>query len=253
MPNKEYLWASGICSDTTVVPKCVKWEYQCTQAAAPNLPWTHTLKNRRNTWLLVVVSLQSAACVSWQWSSLWKHLGCFCGWMASLFLHSSVVWTLLRSPWMIITQAVWTFCCLTQNACWACNLLVWVHVCAETLTVIGLTPTLVPFEIAEATICQSFWLGGGGTIMLAPAEGFVFRNYLKWVKKPQLVIVRWMVPPLWTGGPLCFSSSGGWEHLMDPNWTHIYCAEFNWSVTGVMTPQLEPLTGWLCLPFLESY
>lgn len=83
---------------------------------------------------------------------------------------------------MIITQAVWTFCCLTQNACWACNLQVWVHVCAETLTVIGLTPTLEPFKIAEASICQSFGLGGGRTIILAPAEGFAFRNYLRWVK-----------------------------------------------------------------------
>lgn len=37
--------------------------------------------------------------------------------------------------------------------------------------------------------------------------------------------------------------------LTDPNWTHIYCAPFSWSVTGMMMPQLEPLTGWLCLPF----
>lgn len=37
--------------------------------------------------------------------------------------------------------------------------------------------------------------------------------------------------------------------LMDPNWTHIYCARFSWSVTGMMMPQLELLTGWLCLPF----
>ena len=59
--------------------------------------------------------------------------------------------------------------------------------------------------------------------------------------------------PMGQGGPLCFSSSGGWECLMDPNWTHIYCARFSWSVTGMMMPQLEPLTGWLCLPFWKVF
>lgn len=33
---------------------------------------------------------------------------------------------------------------------------------------------------------------------------------------------------------------------MDPNWTHIYCAWFSWSVTGMMMALLEPLAGWLC-------
>lgn len=63
------------------------------------------------------------------------------------------------------------------------------------------------------------------------------------------MIARWIERGPWAGGPLCFSSSGGWERLMDPNWTHIYCARFSWSVTGMMMPQLEPLTGWLCMPF----
>lgn len=63
------------------------------------------------------------------------------------------------------------------------------------------------------------------------------------------MIARWIEQGQWARGPLCFSSSGGWELLMDPNWTHIYCARFSWSVTGMMMPQLELLTGWLCLPF----
>lgn len=63
------------------------------------------------------------------------------------------------------------------------------------------------------------------------------------------MIARWIEQGQWARGPLCFSSSGGWELLMDPNWTHIYCARFSRSVTGMMMPQLERLTGWLCLPF----
>lgn len=67
------------------------------------------------------------------------------------------------------------------------------------------------------------------------------------------MIARWIERGPWAGGPLCFSSSGGWERLMDPNWTHIYCARFSWSVTGMMMPQLEPLTGWLCLLFWKVF
>lgn len=63
------------------------------------------------------------------------------------------------------------------------------------------------------------------------------------------MIARWTEQGPWAGGPLCFSSSSGWERLMDPNWTHIYCTRFSWSVMGVTMLQLEPLTGWLCLPF----
>lgn len=64
--------------------------------------------------------------------------------------------------------------------------------------------------------------------------------------------VNW-TRPMGQGGPLCFSSSSGEEQLMDLNWTHIYCARFSWSVTAMMMPQLEPLTGWLCLPFWRVF
>lgn len=63
------------------------------------------------------------------------------------------------------------------------------------------------------------------------------------------MIARWIEQGQWARGPLCFSSSGGWELLMDPNWTHIYCAWFSWSVTVMMMPQLETINRMTVLAF----
>lgn len=69
------------------------------------------LGKRRSTWLPAVVIFVSFSglCQLTRWPSLWKHLGCYSCWMAPLFLHSSVVWTLLWFPWLIITEAMWAF------------------------------------------------------------------------------------------------------------------------------------------------
>lgn len=81
-------------------------------------------------WWLSFISF-SSLCQLTRWPSLWKHLGCYSCWMASLFLHSSVVWTLLWFPWLIITEATWAFFFLQAhtNACRVCNLCLCVYEC----------------------------------------------------------------------------------------------------------------------------
>lgn len=71
----------------------------------------------------------SSLCRLTRWPSLWKHLGHYCCWMAPLFLHSSVVWTLLWFPWLIITKATSAFLAGYTNACRACNLCLCVCEC----------------------------------------------------------------------------------------------------------------------------
>ncbi len=76
------------------------------------------LGNGRSTWLPAVVIfhfIQQAVSADKMVVTI-KTPGCYCCWMAPLFLHSSVVWTLLWFPWLIITKPTWAFLCmLTQT------------------------------------------------------------------------------------------------------------------------------------------
>lgn len=67
------------------------------------------------------------------------------------------------------------------------------------------------------------------------------------------MIARWIEWGPWAGGPVCFSSSSGWERLMDPNWTHIYWARFSWSVTGDDDASIRTINKMIVLAILESF